>query len=757
MTPSGIHYEGHMRLMAWAGYRFNIYPIVPFRINVILRVSFGLYGRQGKPKWLSSIVKNQQIFKSNPKQEFIRYFKDSGAAAAVQKAMTLLYRMPVKPTNLAEYFSQYFENGAQQLMRISLLKAELCYKRGELQNRLDKIKESEKNIEKLCNLLGISQGEFNERFLPKHIKERYRLSILERYFKDMEKGIEKTLEEVSEEVTNNVIVEVGDNDEYGSNYDLENDCLRDVQSDHAIRQDMIELDPWGIICKAPKESHPNSDEQHDHKPKHPQKHNKNWQGYSHRQSNNLVKSEISLLMDGHVEAYLDDEHEHDDDDAATLAELFCSNDGNIHEQDDEGSKLHNQLLTVRKADKVKMADFMGWSPLQSRENLFGTGEAVGDNGSGDTKIFLPTKKPLTEYDLFDASNLDDNDFEDLKQRPCYQTMMELLQSQQPKLSSPNLQIVEQDTDAFLFEDDDDMDKLYKMMESAQQSFDYELTQHSRTPTGSRSREGICEPVCSVPEVAQICQLPQPGLVECPCGEMQCQCPPPENADIDFPPGRMVNWTHDFEEYPCSSAGEYGDYVEGIFQRSKQCSAEKSQKMPAVPLVRVDSSCHCMLTGMYSTSEIIGEIEEEEDVNEKKKLSREEPFSPEELKNDKKLGSGDAPQKQDEQTNTDVPLEQELDEVFRTKRQSKVSSTGTNGPRKSVRRQESVDDMDETTFFATDVFGIDLAKEVKRDIIGLTDSELNAETTAKQSIHGKTERRSHPHHIQKHKSTASSKP
>jgi len=113
----------------------------------------------------------------------------------------------------------------------------------QLQNRLDKIKESEKSIEKLCNLLEISQAEFNERFVPKDIKERYRLTILERYFKDMQKGIEKTLEEVGEEMTKNVTVEVDKKDENGSNYDFENDLLRDVQSDHAIRQDMIELDP----------------------------------------------------------------------------------------------------------------------------------------------------------------------------------------------------------------------------------------------------------------------------------------------------------------------------------------------------------------------------------------------------------------------------------------------------------------------------------------------------------------------------------
>ncbi|ODN01770.1 hypothetical protein Ocin01_04898 [Orchesella cincta] len=701
--------------------------------------------------------------KSNPKQEFIHYFKDSGAAAAVQRAMTLLYRMPVKPTNLAEYFSQYFENGAQQLMRISLLKAELCYKRGELQNRLDKIKESEKNIEKLCNMLAISQEEFNERFVPKHIKERYRLSILERYFKDMEKGIEKTLDEVSDEVTKNITVEVNDNDEYGSNYDSENDCLRDVQSDHAIRQDMIELDPWGIICKAPKEAHAHrtSDDRDQHnKPKsaHTQKHHKDWHGHSHRQSNHLVQSEISLLMDGNAGAYPDDEHEQDDDDAATLAELFCSNDGNVHEQDDDGAMLHNQLLTVRKADKVKMADFMGWTPLQSRENLLASPETGAVKESMDAKsLRYSTKKPLTEYDLFDVSNLDDSDFEDLKQRPCYQTMMELLQSQQakPKSSSPKVQSAEQDTDAFLFEDDDDMDKLYKMMESAQHSFDYELTQHSRTPT-ARSKEEICEPVCSAPEVAQMCDLPQPGLIECPCGEMQCQCPPPENVSMDFPPGKMINWTHDFEEYPCSLT-EYGEYVEGIFQRSRKCSAQ-SPKLPAVPLVRVDSSCHCILSGMYSTSEILGEIEEDEAevLERKKKVSRDEPFSPEDLKDERKRASGDAPAKVDEQTNTEVPLEQELDEVFKVKRHSKVSSAGTSGPRKSVRKQESVDDIEDNTFFATDVFGIDLAKEVKRDIIGLTDSEVNATGTTKQSIHGRTERKSHNHHIQKHKSTSSSK-
>lgn len=70
--------------------------------------------------------------KPDPKKEFAQYFRDSGAATALQKAMILLHRMPVKPPNLAEFFSQYFENGAQQLVRISLLKAELCYKKDEV-------------------------------------------------------------------------------------------------------------------------------------------------------------------------------------------------------------------------------------------------------------------------------------------------------------------------------------------------------------------------------------------------------------------------------------------------------------------------------------------------------------------------------------------------------------------------------------------------------------------------------------------------
>jgi hypothetical protein len=67
-----------------------------------------------------------------PANQFAQYLKQNQVLDQLQPAMSLLYEMPVKPTDLYEFLGEFLDDGGQTLMKISLLNAELLFKQAEV-------------------------------------------------------------------------------------------------------------------------------------------------------------------------------------------------------------------------------------------------------------------------------------------------------------------------------------------------------------------------------------------------------------------------------------------------------------------------------------------------------------------------------------------------------------------------------------------------------------------------------------------------
>lgn len=119
----------------------------------------------------------------------------------------------------------------------------------QLEGQEEKVKISEQRIAELLKQLHISEEEFNERFVPTEIKESNRLSVLERYFRDLEKGKTKlTSFDLSVDGAESKKAVVG-TDKSGfdmKDYDPEGDCLRNVSSEDALKDDLEILDPYEL-------------------------------------------------------------------------------------------------------------------------------------------------------------------------------------------------------------------------------------------------------------------------------------------------------------------------------------------------------------------------------------------------------------------------------------------------------------------------------------------------------------------------------
>lgn len=113
------------------------------------------------------------------------------------------------------------------------------------------MKETEQNIQRMIQALGITEEEFNDKFFPEKVKEKYRYSVLQRYFHDAEKKhLTRTAEDPWLSNTSCRAGTPGCSPEQraGSNelYDMdeENDCIKNVSSQLVLKQDMKELDPY---------------------------------------------------------------------------------------------------------------------------------------------------------------------------------------------------------------------------------------------------------------------------------------------------------------------------------------------------------------------------------------------------------------------------------------------------------------------------------------------------------------------------------
>lgn len=78
------------------------------------------------------IDKEKELFQESASNQFWKYLKNNKVIDIFLPALTILYEMPIKPTNLLEFFAEYLEHGAADLLKISSLQVELCYKRAEV-------------------------------------------------------------------------------------------------------------------------------------------------------------------------------------------------------------------------------------------------------------------------------------------------------------------------------------------------------------------------------------------------------------------------------------------------------------------------------------------------------------------------------------------------------------------------------------------------------------------------------------------------
>ena len=78
------------------------------------------------------ILMSIYVQRKSSEEEFSRYVYDCGVMDAFRAALICLYELPIKPLNLEEYFAEFLESQAHDLIELSILRAELGYKRAEV-------------------------------------------------------------------------------------------------------------------------------------------------------------------------------------------------------------------------------------------------------------------------------------------------------------------------------------------------------------------------------------------------------------------------------------------------------------------------------------------------------------------------------------------------------------------------------------------------------------------------------------------------
>lgn len=108
-----------------------------------------------------------------------------------------------------------------------------------------KLQESENRIKQLINKLGLTEEEFEQKYIPARIRDKNRLSIVERYFKELESGTRRMTE------TENGKSEDPDSENLESTmstlYDAEKECIKTSSSQYTIGEDIKELDPLVML------------------------------------------------------------------------------------------------------------------------------------------------------------------------------------------------------------------------------------------------------------------------------------------------------------------------------------------------------------------------------------------------------------------------------------------------------------------------------------------------------------------------------
>lgn len=288
---------------------------------------------------------------------------------------------------------------------------------------------------------------------------------------------------------------------------------------------------------------------------------------------------------------------------------------------------------------------------------------------------MDTAGPL---DPTNTEEFEKKDIETLKRRPCLDNR-----------GFTQFSHEEIENDGFLL-DEDNLEHVYKMMESTQESFEYEFKRHTRKPPTPAAPDGACKPDCEMVHKAHLCRgLRTTAVIREEPGEGAIG-----TESLGFIPGKMGNWTSLVDEYPSSAdSDEYIEY-------SGEGEDSNSRVPPDVPITRVDSSCHCVFAGAYDMNEMLsgtaamkqqdGNIAGENSL--RKQMKRQEKSNVE-----RDMGT----------LTEDAILESELQQVFKNKHKSSGK----------IDKYKKEMEIEEETH-SIDAFGIDLAKEVKRTILGI---------------------------------------
>lgn len=107
-----------------------------------------------------------------------------------------------------------------------------------------KVQETENRIKQLIDKLGLTEEEFEQKYIPARIRDKNRLSIVERYFKELESGKTTMVEDDFEkpEDPNNENLEPT----MSTLYDPEKECMKTSSSQYNLGEDIKELDPLVI-------------------------------------------------------------------------------------------------------------------------------------------------------------------------------------------------------------------------------------------------------------------------------------------------------------------------------------------------------------------------------------------------------------------------------------------------------------------------------------------------------------------------------
>lgn len=400
--------------------------------------------------------------------------------------------------------------------------------------------------------------------------------------------------------------------------------------------------------------------------------------------------------DGKHDPETEDNPTQDEDEGTSLAEQFQQSSQDwLHENGESDRIKSNKILTVKKAENVRLTDFKGWSPLTSEERL-------------DISTFR-IQDPYTD------DFRDNEEPERIQHRTCAFKPTDMLKFQGN--AKIDLGSHEPDNDSFLL-DDDQVEEVFKIMETNHETFDFELPKHSREDRKSITKDA-CDPMCStITDYDRICTA-SVGTVPFDTataygGEYYYD----SNESLGFVPGKMINWTANMKAYPSSSSpGEYDEFNgEGApIMKKGQCDlrAKAASKVPLdVPMTRIDTSCHCVFSGSYDTNEMLSENDNRIVIAETKKMSAQTEGDAKGRKSSKK---GDrVSQQKDESTITeDTQLESELQEVFKQKQNRR--STLKKDKQKEAPSEDKIEDPSHTT----ELFGMDFAKEVKMALLGFS--------------------------------------